>query len=300
MKIEQNKKCLNDERPLNLFVTIDENYIPQFNVMLYSLLRNNKSETISVYLLHNSIDEKLIAPTRKMIGSQGTIRLLKIDEIGLKNAPTSVRYPKEMYYRIFAAKYLPEDLDRALYLDPDIIINKSLRSLYETPLGTSLFAAATHIRGAMHFFNELRLGIDKKAAYINSGVMLFNLPMLRTEQNYSDVFEYIDSHKGRLFLPDQDIISGLYGDKIKILDAVLYNMTERMFVFRKQPNVNSDLEFVRDNSVVIHYCGKNKPWKNSYKGRLGVFYEETISKMADDDSVPLEIKTMCVPRKRHI
>ena len=47
MKIEQNKKCLNDKRPLNLFVTIDENYIPQFNVMLYSLLRNNKSEKCS-------------------------------------------------------------------------------------------------------------------------------------------------------------------------------------------------------------------------------------------------------------
>ena len=47
MKIEQNKKCLNDERTLNLFVTIDENYITQFNVMLYSLLRNNKSEKCS-------------------------------------------------------------------------------------------------------------------------------------------------------------------------------------------------------------------------------------------------------------
>ena len=27
--------------------------------------------------------------------------------------------------------------------------------------------------------------------------------------------------------------------------------------------------------MIIHYCGKNRPWKPHYVGSLGVFYEET-------------------------
>ena len=42
-------------------------------------------------------------------------------------------------------------------------------------MGTAFFAAATHIRGFLHRFNELRLDMDEDSPYINSGVMLMNL-----------------------------------------------------------------------------------------------------------------------------
>ena len=34
-----------------------------------------------------------------------------------------------------------------------------------------------------------------------------------------------------------------------------------------------DLEWVRRNTVVVHYYGRNKPWKENYLGVLGVFYQ---------------------------
>ena len=40
-----------------------------------------------------------------------------------------------------------------------------------------------------------------------------------------------------------------------------------------------NLDWVRENSVVIHYCGRNKPWKSGYVGVLGVFYNEAKAKM---------------------
>ena len=52
---------------------------------------------------------------------------------------------------------------------------------------------------------------------------------MRAEQDTQAVFDYMDAHKGRLMLPDQDIISALYGQRILPLDPIRYNMTEKLF-----------------------------------------------------------------------
>lgn len=261
--------------PINILVTLDKNYIPYFNVMISSLIRSNPGEYFNIYLLHSSLCASDTESTEKLIGDHGKLYLTEIREEGLSDAPTTDRYPKEMYYRIFAAKYLPEELDRILYLDPDIIVNGSVRELYDMPMGRALFAAASHIgNNLLHFFNEIRLDIDEDIPYINSGVMLMNLRVLREEQNLGDVFAYIESHKGRLFLPDQDIISGLYGDRIIPLDPCRYNMTEKLFLFHRQSGDKMDIDYVRNNTVIIHYCGRNKPWKSGYIGKLNIFYKE--------------------------
>ena len=265
--------------PINILATLDQNYIPYFNVMLSSLLYSNPDERFHVYLLHSSLCEEDMASTEEVLHSRGKLYLIKIQEQELNNAPTTDRYPKEIYYRIFAAKYLPEKLDRILYLDPDLIVNKSVRELYDMPMGTALFAAASHIGNLLHFFNEIRLDIDETMPYINSGVMLLNLRQLRKEQSYQEVFDYINSHRGKLILPDQDIISGLYGNRIIPLDSYCYNMTERLFLFHRQSGDKMDVDYVRRHSVIIHYCGRNKPWKRGYVGKLDVFYQEACERM---------------------
>ena len=205
--------------------------------------------------------------------------MINADEVGLEDAPTTARYPKEIYYRIFAAKYLPATLDRVLYLDPDLIVNGSLKELYTLPMDEYYFAAASHTGPIMRKMNEFRLDMDDDSPYINSGVMLMNLKLLREEQDYSEVFRFIEKRKNFLILPDQDIISSLYGSKIYALDTYRYNMTERLFKLHAPFEKNLDLEWIRKHSVIIHYCGRNKPWKENYSGQLDVFYNETVSRM---------------------
>ncbi len=42
-----------------------------------------------------------------------------------------------------------------------------------------------------------------------------------------------------------------------------------------------DLAWVRQNTVLIHYCGRNKPWKPRYIGELGVFYDEFLRELGE-------------------
>ncbi len=264
---------------INILVTLDCNYIPYFNVMLSSLIHSNPNEHFRVFLLNNTIEKQDVESSEKILCGSGTLELVRINETELDGAPTTDRYPKEIYYRIFAAKYLPQNIDRVLYLDPDLIVNGSVRPLYDTDLGNNYFAAASHIGNILHLINEIRLDMGEESPYINSGVMLMNLDLLRKEQSFGEVFDYIKSHKSKLILPDQDIISGLYGDRIIPLDPFVYNMTERLYAFRFQNGGRTSLKSVRENAVIIHYCGRNKPWKNNYVGRLNIFYDETVERM---------------------
>ena len=263
------------KEPIPLLVTLNEAYIPYLNVMLASVLDSNPGETFSVYLICGGIREAALADTRRLLSGAGELYPVEIAESGLSDAPTTDRYPKEIYYRLFAARYLPTTLDRVLYLDPDVVVRGPLRPLIELPMGDALFAAASHIGELLHRINERRLDMEEDSPYINSGVMLMNLALLRKEQDTDAVFAYMEAHRSRLILPDQDIISGLYGGRILPLDPFCYNMTERLFAFRRRPGDRPlDINAVRRYAVIIHYCGRNKPWKPGYVGRLNVFYEE--------------------------
>jgi len=270
---------MHKKKRINILVTVDENYIPYLNVMLTSLFNKNGDCWFDVYMLHTKVRESAVVETIEILKGRGELICISINNSVLENAPTTERYPKEIYYRIFAAKYLPDNLDRVLYLDPDIIINGSIKELYDTPLDGYYFAAASHTKEFLRKFNEVRLDMESGSPYINSGVMLINLDELRKKQDYQDVFCFIEKYKRKLLLPDQDIISSLYGKKILQLDAYKYNMTERMYRSNLFLDGVFDLNWVRDNSVIIHYIGKNKPWKSEYKGKLNIFYDETVAKM---------------------
>lgn len=264
---------------MNLLVTLNANYIPYLNVMLSSLIHSNPDCFFDVYLLHSSIAERDTVLTSKVLGDSGKLIMINADEISLMDAPTTSRYPKEIYYRIFAAKYLPDTLDRVLYLDPDLIVNGSLSELYHLPMNEYYFAAASHTGPFMRKMNELRLDMEDDSPYINSGVMLMNLKSLRESQNYEDVYRFIEKRKPFLILPDQDIISSLYGSKIYALDTYRYNMTERLFRLHSPFEKELTLDWIRKHSVIIHYCGRNKPWKDNYIGSLDIFYKEAVARM---------------------
>lgn len=272
------------ESGLNILATLNAGYLPQLSVMLSSLLYSNPDARVTLYLLHSSLEEEQLAAVRTLLGPGNRLAAIRADSLRLDSAPVTGRYPQEMYYRIFAAHYLPEELERVLYLDPDIVVNGSLRELYEMPLGDSLFAAATHIRKMMHKLNALRLDMEEEGLYVNSGVMLMNLAQLRREQDCGEVYRYIEEHRSKLLLPDQDIISGLYGARILPVDPFRYNMTERLFILRPQAEAWLDLDWVREHSAIIHYCGRNKPWKSSYAGQLGVFYNEAEARLRRGES----------------
>jgi len=267
---------------VNILVTLDENYLPRLNVMLSTLTGFNPDCVFNIYLLHTSIRADMLISTETILGDAGRLIQIQAHDLKLDHVPTTARYPKEIYYRIFAARYLPDTLERVLYLDPDLVVNGSVLPLYQMDMGDYYFAAASHTGPLLQKVNTLRLDMEENSPYINSGVMLMNLALLRREQDFEEVFRFVEKRKNFLILPDQDIISGLYGSRIYALDPFRYNMTERLYQMHAPFEKGLDLDWVRKNSVIIHYCGRNKPWKENYVGQLDVFYKEAAERLSQE------------------
>lgn len=189
--------------------------------------------------------------------------------------PVTKKYPEQIYYRLAAPLLLPECLERVLYLDVDTIVINSLEELYESDFDNNWFTACTHTQQFLTKLNQLRLGIpaDKDVPYINTGVLMINLTLLRKTFKLEDIRSFMEENKRRLWLPDQDILTSLYGDKTKIVNTLKYNINDRIMVFyNSSSKMKIDENWVKENGVIIHYFGKNKPWRVGYEGILGEFY----------------------------
>lgn len=261
--------------PINILVTIDANYIQPLQVMLKSMFLNNPEEHFRVFLMHSRLAPDHVDGITAFVERNGhTLSEVRIGEECFCDAPVVKHYTKEMYYRLLAFRYLPPELRRILYLDPDILVINPIRSLYDTDLSGWSFAAAYHDIIFAREINRLRFPEYNIKAYFNSGVLLMNLETIRARVSESEIYNFVRKHKNTLILPDQDILNSLYSQDIKKLDGFLYNYDVRYYKYRllmakKQVTMDS----IVNDTVILHFCGKRKPWHKNYSGAFHALYK---------------------------
>ena len=264
---------------MHLLFTINENYVSVLETCIRSILRFPCEEGYDLYILHDQLSEAVQQKLTRYADQNARFHFISVPDTAFSDFPQNTRYPKTMYYRLLAAEFLPETLDRVLYLDPDIIVIRPLEELYHMSFDSNLFCGATHVRKFLTRLNGARLQMPEDAPYLNSGVLLINLEELRKRPCRQDILAYIEKRQAYFTLPDQDILSALYGNETKLIDHLRYNLSDRMYFLHNAnlQNEKIDLDWVRQNTSIIHYCGKNKPWKENYRGVLDCFYHEVLS-----------------------
>ncbi len=262
---------------MNLLFAIDNHVVDQLLTTLYSIVINTPNQTLNVYVIQKNKlkkTDKIESFCKKMN--------IRYHPLVLKNAllgdvPVTNRYPETIYYRLLAQDYLPKTIDRILYLDVDILAINDLSPLYRLDLGHFLYAAASHsalTNNVTEPLNKLRLGNYEAESYYNSGVLLFNLTAIRKQVKKVDIVNYISRNKLSLFLPDQDVLNGLYGHQIKKIPDELYNFDARRSpLYYALSNGKWDLDWVIQHTVVLHFCGRDKPWKKDYHNRYAGLYK---------------------------
>lgn len=266
----------------NLLFCVNQKMLGLMSACLKSLLRSGGYGYYDVFVLHSDLEESIQRAMERDFQERVTFHFLQVPEELFADFPETARYPRQIYYRLAAPLLLPRELDRILYLDVDVVVINSLRPFYEVDFESSYFVGCTHTREFLTKLNQARLQSDKAVAYINTGVLLMNLNALRDVIRLEEISAYVREHEKALILPDQDILTALYGDKIKLVDSLRYNLSDRVLNFYNgsHPKEKRDVNWVRRNTAIIHYCGRNKPWNEGYTGTLGVFYRELM------DSVP--------------
>ena len=260
---------------MNLLFAINKSFIPLFKSCIRSVVRNGGEEHYDAYFLHSDLSPSEQNDIAGAAGEVVTCRFIGIDPEMFDGFPESKRYPKQIYYRLAAPLLLPDDLDRVLYLDVDTVVLKPLRELYDIDFLGGWYAACTHIRGTLQELNRHRLDAPKGSVYINTGVMVLDLVQLRKVLRLEDIRDYAARKMHTFILPDQDILMGLHGDRVRLVDTFRYNLSDRMIALHNGDprNEKIDAEWVWKNAVILHFSGRNKPWSEGYHGILGEFYE---------------------------
>jgi lipopolysaccharide biosynthesis glycosyltransferase len=275
---------------MNILVTLNANYLGPLTTMLTSLFLNNPDERFTIWLMHSSIGDDRLERLGGYVARHGSrLEVIRVDEGAFADAPVLMHYTKEMYYRLLAHRFLPPGLDRILYLDPDILVLNPVRPLYETDLDGYLYAACYHDKFSVKEINRIRLMPYDIDYYYNSGVLVMNLALQRELIREEAIYQFVEKNRSRLVMPDQDILNALYSKKIKPLDETLYNYDARFFLYYKfKTNGLCDMDYVINRTVILHFCGKKKPWNRTYSGKFHALYKhyERLTQRAMQAAAP--------------
>ncbi len=261
---------------MNILLTLDRNYLLPLRVLLVSLFANHPGECFHIYLAGDGLTKEDWDALHALCARfDAHLHPVEIDERWFESAPTLRYYSRAMYYRLLAAQMLPRELDRILYLDPDMLVINSLHPLYHTDMGDYLYAACIH-KGLVDLstpVNKLRLSTFETEGYFNSGMLLMNLPRIRETVYPQVIFDYVRENHALLVLPDQDVLNGLYGEHILALNERLWNYDVRKYSEYKLSSAGEhDLEWVMEHTAILHFCGKHKPWHKGAGGRFAALY----------------------------
>jgi UDP-glucose/galactose:(glucosyl)LPS alpha-1,2-glucosyl/galactosyltransferase len=106
-----------------------------------------------------------------------------------------------------------EDLPRVLYLDCDVLVMSSLHPLWHLDLGESPLAAVANVVEPAAREHVSGLGVEYPGGFFNSGVILFQLDLMRTEGSTRELVRFADGYGDKLMWPDQDALNVVFKER---------------------------------------------------------------------------------------
>lgn len=232
---------------INICLSCDDNYSKYAGVVIASILANaDDDDNLKFYILDGQISSKnkeKILSLKSIKDCQ--IHFIEIDDKKFEiyaQIKTHKYVTLQTYYRLKIAELLP-DIERVIYLDCDMVVNRSLGELFEADLHQKPIAGVLDVR-------VKRKRKWKNSNYINAGMILFDLKKIREEKIEEIFVDYTKNNIEIIDTGDQDIINFALKDKIEILPDT-WNVQVSNFASRTS--------FTK-HPAIVHYIGPDKPW----------------------------------------
>jgi lipopolysaccharide biosynthesis glycosyltransferase len=242
-----------------IIFAIDKNYIQHLAVALESLFKNNDF-IINVYVLFDGLNKNDIYNLDIIAKRyQQSITYHKVNIERFSGFKENFHFTKAMYFRLLIPDILDADVQSAIYIDSDVVINGNIKYLFELDLEDNKLAAV----GNPDFSAIERLKLKINTIYFDSGLLVFNLDIWRKENIHKKIIKYIKNNPEKLLYPDNDALNIIIdGDFLEIsprfslqsnyIDCKICDFT----YFEKFES----LQEIFQNPVVIQYAGSSKPW----------------------------------------
>ena len=252
---------------MNILLAANNKYLKYMENLIFSIKCNLEKEDISIYFINQNVEEKTINRTKRNLERKYGIEfhIINISNDLFKNLPVLEHFSVEMYFRLIAQYILPQNLDRILWVDIDIVCLKNLETFYYQDFDNKsmVVCADSLYNGEMLEEHKYNLGINLNTKYFNSGVLLLNLNKIRKKYSIEDIINKSIEYKDKLKFPDQDVLNILYEGDVKYANKY-YNY---QLIYRDDI-VQEDNEKI----VLLHYTGAEKPWRFKCINKASKYY----------------------------
>ena len=251
----------------------DDNYAPFCGIMLTSVFENNRDRDVTAYILMDKpLQERQQKRFKQLSDQYGAgIEFVMVDKsffekFPLKGDAKNIKHWSIVtYYRLYAEELLPKDVDKVLYLDCDIIVNRPIGELFDMDWDGYAVGAVSDMCTEWQEYYD-RLEYDRSKGYFNAGVLFMNLDYWRKHEIGRKCVDYLASNYDRIFNNDQDVLNVITRDcKRELPVSYNYQMQLRMPYFFKTFSEEMKKNVVETRSPhIIHYAAELKPWMTKY------------------------------------
>jgi len=256
-----------------IVLAADNNYAYPLIVALFSIVRNKKEQSdYKFYLLVtndfsdcnksiiNNILERYCLPTAEFIVFNDEFKDIKMKIEHISNVT---------YYRLLLPEILKSE-EKVIYLDVDVLVKDDLNELYNSVTSEYLIGG---VKAAAYYYPKKEqthkakvLNISAFDQYVNAGVLIMNLKLMREKNVYAQFLSLLDRN---FQSQDQDILNSACYGSIKILPPCYNAMTKYGLPELSAYDKFECLSYVWNreewnvackNPIIIHFADKVKPW----------------------------------------
>lgn len=259
-----------ENKIVNIAFILDDGFVIPTATALTSLIKNKNFDTIyNIYLITNNLSKKNICYFKNLKFENVNIIMKNLKENfeDFKIFTKGFHVSNSAIIKFLLPSILNE-LDKCLYLDGDIIVQKDLLSLYNTDINDNYAGVIEDLRPKYRYVKTQleKLKISHHRGYFNSGVMLLNLKKLRNEKISDELFNY--RKFGFNTFMDQDTFNVVFKDNVvflKLINNFLITLEKDFDIlelnkYYKLDNKYNTIEEILKDSLIVHFSSKYKPW----------------------------------------
>lgn len=246
-------------------------------VSMLSLFENNKHiDEIHVLYIERGVSEHNKNLLRSIAAQYGrTLEFMAMpnwsEKLNINLKSSKAAWLGFGYNRLFLTEFVPQQVDKVLYLDSDTIIEDKLDDLWNIDLGNYYMAAVDDCLSS-HYRKIVDL--PGNGTYCNSGVLLINLKKWREEHITKKFIRVLFENNGYFIYNEQSLLNSLFAGKILILPQ-RFNVNSLVYLFKfeelmrlRQPYRYSyskaELLEAKEHPAITHFTGnfyiRRRPW----------------------------------------
>lgn len=262
--------------PVVIACAADAGYALPLAVMLRSAAKRlDAAHELRVYAVDGGLEPEQRTRIACALADRGTIRWVRPRRAPFVGLPLWGRMLAATYDKLAIASLLPDDVERALWLDADLLVEADLAALWRLDLGGAVLRAASDARvptvGARFGIRaHAAYGLAAGDAYFNAGVLLIDLARWRAERVEERALDYLRRHGADVYFWDQEGLNVALAGRWQPLPAS-WNAT---------PDPGHRQAIAGGDARIVHFSGNLKPWRYAGDGPLHARYYAALDETA--------------------